>query len=149
VLAVVFVLANRSLPGVRLALMGALANLVVIVANGGLMPTHPAALERAGMTAMLAHLPDPTGTRLPRSKDVVLPIEQTRLWWLSDVLISPPLPRRTVMSPGDVLLAAGLATLAAQATRGVPAARQAGTAHRAQPTAALLIGAPRSWAPQP
>ncbi|HEV2125923.1 MAG TPA: DUF5317 family protein, partial [Chloroflexota bacterium] len=84
-----FGLVNRKLPGMRLFLAGALANAVVILANGGLMPAHRGALERAGMTDYLAQVSAP-GMRLPRSKDVLMPLEETQLWWLSDILIGPP-----------------------------------------------------------
>jgi hypothetical protein len=154
-LAVAFAIANRRLPGMRLALLGATANLLVIVANGGLMPTHEAALQRAGMTTYLAAVADQPGMRLPRSKDVLLPLEETRLWWLSDTLVGPPVPpARSVMSVGDVFLATGLATLAAQATRAGMARQQAarpsgGGRSRHTPISISSPGASQSWSPQP
>jgi hypothetical protein len=113
----VFLVANRRLPGMRLALAGAVANAAVILVNGGLMPTNEMVLRRAGMHDYLIQTHTP-GMRLPRSKDVLLPREDTRLWWLGDILIGPPVPRRSVMSLGDLFLATGLGVLAAQGTRG-------------------------------
>src|SRR6185436_12167686 len=43
-LLVVCLALNRHLPGIKLALAGALLNLIVMAANGGLMPVTPAAL---------------------------------------------------------------------------------------------------------
>lgn len=47
-LLIVFLAVNRALPGVKLILLGAVLNLVVIAANGGYMPVTPEALERSG-----------------------------------------------------------------------------------------------------
>ena len=116
-----FVLANRRLPGMRLVLVGLAANALVILANGGLMPTNEAALLGAGMTSSVELARAHPGIRLPNSKDVLLPVEQTPLWWLSDTLVSPPVPRRKVMSAGDLLVAAGVVAVVCQAT-GRPAA---------------------------
>ena len=117
------VLANRRLPGMPLILVGLAANALVIVANGGLMPTNTAALAQAGMTQSLRLSEVHPGIRLPRSKDVVLPPQQTAFWWLSDVLVSPPLPKRKVLSAGDLFVGAGMVVLVVQATRGRIGAR--------------------------
>jgi hypothetical protein len=110
----VFVWMNRRLPGMRLVLLGLTANGLVIVANGGLMPTSERALLQARMGGSLELGQNHAGVRLPRSKNVLLPPEQTRLRWLSDTLVSPPVPRRKVFSAGDVLVGGGLALLGAR-----------------------------------
>jgi hypothetical protein len=107
---------NRALPGMWLVLLGAGCNLAVICANGGLMPTNAAALALAGKHESLQLSQAHPGIRLVNSKDVLLPPEETQLRWLSDVIVSPPLPQRKVMSVGDLILAAGLAYLAGRAT---------------------------------
>jgi hypothetical protein len=112
------VLLNGRLPGMRLVLAGVAANMAVITANGGLMPISAAALEGAGRIVALELSDAHPGIRLPKSKDVLLPREETRLWWLSDVLVTPPIPRRKVVSPGDLLMGAGLGYLSAQAMLG-------------------------------
>jgi hypothetical protein len=112
-----FVLANRRLAGMRLVLVGLVANAAVIMANGGLMPTNEAALRDAGMSSGVELARAHPGIRLPKSKDVLLPVEQTALWWLSDTLVSPPVPRRKVMSAGDLLVAAGVIVALDQATK--------------------------------
>ena len=112
----VWAVLNRALPGMWLVLLGATCNLAAICANGGLMPTNADALARAGKHESIALSQAHPGIRLPNSKDVLLTPEETQLWWLSDVIVSPPLPQRKVMSAGDVILAAGLAWLAGRAT---------------------------------
>jgi len=107
---------NRALPGMRLVLLGAACNLAVICANGGLMPTNAEALAQAGKNEEIRVSQEHPGIRLARSKDVLLAREETQLWWLSDVIVSPPLPQRKVMSVGDLIIAAGLAYLAGRAT---------------------------------
>ncbi|HEX2036420.1 MAG TPA: DUF5317 domain-containing protein [Chloroflexota bacterium] len=113
-----FVVANVRLPGMPLVLVGLLANAGVIVSNGGLMPTNAPTLTAAGMSESVALAQAQPGIRLPSSKDVMLPVAETRLWWLSDTLVSPPIPRRKVMSVGDLFVAVGVITLAFQITRG-------------------------------
>ena len=116
---------NRALPGMWVVLAGAACNLVVICANGGLMPTNADALLSAGKHASLELSREHPGIRLANSKDVLLAPEETQLWWLSDVIVSPPLPQRKVMSVGDLVIAAGLAYLAGRATY-APLSRRAG-----------------------
>lgn len=108
---------NRALPGMWLVLAGAACNLAVISANGGLMPTNAAALAGAGKYESIERSRAHPGVRLTNSKDVLLASEETLLPWLSDFIVTPPLPQRKVMSVGDLIIAAGLAYLAVQATR--------------------------------
>lgn len=100
VLVAAFLASNRGLPGAGLIALGLLANALVVGVNGA-MPVSPAASARAGTTAPAAQFDqrhEPAdGT--------------TRLAWLGDV-VPVPLPLRPeVVSPGDVLVAAGLAQL--------------------------------------
>ena len=104
VLSVLLVLAflarNRGLRGTGLVALGLLANAVVVGANGA-MPVSPQATARAGV-ATAGLVADPRHE---------LADERTRLSWLGDV-VPVPLPYRPeVVSPGDVLVAAGLAQL--------------------------------------
>ena len=112
----VWAVLNRALPGMWLVLLGAGCNLAVICANGGLMPTNAQALASAGKTESIGLAQEYPGIRLPNSKDALLAPEETQLWWLSDVIVSPPLPQPKVMSVGDLLIAAGLAYLTGRAT---------------------------------
>jgi len=97
---------NWRLPGMPLVGTGLALNLAVMAANSGYMPIAPETLSRAG----LEHLADglEIGSLVTNAKDVLLPREATRLWWLSDILVVPlPSPLKAVLSIGDLLLAAG------------------------------------------
>lgn len=91
-----FILANRYLPGMALVFCGFALNALVIVANGA-MPVAPAALEAAGGVAEV----DP-GKHQLLTDDTALP-------WLADVIPMPPI--RSVVSVGDIVLAAGAGIL--------------------------------------
>lgn len=97
VLVVAWVIANRHLPGTVLIALGLVLNAVVIAANGA-MPVAPEALAALGA--------EPGVT--PTGKHTLL-TEETRLPWLADILPLPPL--RSVISVGDIVLAAGLLPL--------------------------------------
>lgn len=118
VLVLGWVVANRHLPGTVLIALGLLLNAVVIGANGA-MPVSPEALAALGA--------DPGVT--PTGKHTLLS-EGTRLPWLADILALPPL--RTIISVGDIVLAAGLIPLvhALMTHRPVEERRRAGTRSR-------------------
>lgn len=112
-----FAVLNARVPGMPLVLAGTLCNLLAVSANGGLMPIEQSALIATGRPQGLdLSLANP-GIRLPRSKDVVQAWDQTRLPWLTDVIVTPPLPRRMAASVGDLIIAAGIAYLTAEAVR--------------------------------
>jgi hypothetical protein len=98
---------NRHLAGVRWIGLGLLLNLGVMVANGGWMPVRPEAIVRVGHTSLAPSLA--SGTRVYSSKNIVLPLEETRLWFLSDVFVlARPFPVPSVFSIGDVFVALGV-----------------------------------------
>jgi hypothetical protein len=103
---VVCLLLNRRLPGMKLALVGALLNIVVMAANGGLMPVTPSTLAAAGLDRPAQVM----GQRLLNSKDVLLPADQTNLPGLGDSLVMR-WPKQIVFSIGDVSVATGLGLL--------------------------------------
>lgn len=110
VLVAVVVIVNRRVPGLPLIGIGLGLNLLVMLANGGFMPVTMEAVERAGLTHLA--LGAEPGARLMATKDIILPIEATRLWVLSDIFVIPAaLPFSTVFSPGDIFLAAGVFVL--------------------------------------
>jgi hypothetical protein len=97
-----FLAGNAKLPGVPLIALGLLLNVVVITANGA-MPVSVTAANHAGLTRADLRL-DRDAMRVPASGD-------TRLRSLGDV-VPVALPRwPQVVSPGDVLVAAGVGLL--------------------------------------
>jgi hypothetical protein len=105
-----FLLANLGLPGILLVTAGAVANAAVILANGA-MPVSRAALLAVSPRAVDF---EPAKHRLLSDGD--------RLSWLADVIPLPLL--RTVVSAGDVVLAAGVAVLVAGLMRDDPPAQR-------------------------
>ncbi len=98
----VFLTRNRGIRGTGLLALGLLGNAVVVGVNGA-MPVSRAAAERAGVSTQ-----DIASGRDPRHE---LADGRTRLRAGGDV-IAVPLPLRPqVVSPGDVLVAAGLGQL--------------------------------------
>ncbi|MCA1784196.1 MAG: DUF5317 domain-containing protein [Intrasporangiaceae bacterium] len=94
VVVVAWVLRNAYLPGLALVAIGLALNAAVMGANGA-MPVHPEAIAALGQ--------DPG--ELVRGKHVLLD-DDTRWWWLADIWPVPPI--RSIISIGDVVLAAGL-----------------------------------------
>lgn len=92
-----WIVANRYRPGMPLILLGLVSHAVVIAANGA-MPVDPEAIAAIGLPGV-----DP----VPGKHELMT--EATRLAVLGDILPLPPL--RTVISVGDVMLAAGLIPL--------------------------------------
>lgn len=99
------VLANHAIPGVPVVAIGAVSNLLAIVANGGYMPASPAALQALGRVESPAYsnsavVPDP----------VLAP--------LTDVFAMPTwVPTANVFSVGDVLIGMGVAIIVVTAMR--------------------------------
>ncbi|MQA99877.1 MAG: hypothetical protein GEU78_06230 [Actinobacteria bacterium] len=96
VLVAAFLAFNRRLPGMVLAAVGTMLNVLVIAVNGA-MPVALGAAQIAG-----------AGVRDLGIKHEILDAE-TRLPWLGDVIPVPGL--RVLISVGDVLLAIGIAWL--------------------------------------
>jgi hypothetical protein len=92
-----WVIANWHLPGMRLVTIGLGLNALVIGANGA-MPVDPDAIRALGID----------GATVPPGKHTLLD-DQTRLPWLADLWPLPLL--RSIISVGDVVLAAGLIPL--------------------------------------
>lgn len=91
-----FAWANRRTVGVVVMVVGGLANLAAIAANGGIMPASAGALEAAGR---------PVHSEVFQNSQAV---SGARLWFLGDVFAWPaPLPLANVFSVGDVLLVLG------------------------------------------
>lgn len=117
-LVVAFLVANRQLPGVGLVAAGLLLNAVVIAANRA-MPVDPAAIAALGLGDL----------EVPPGKHTLLTAD-TRLPLLADIIPVPWL--RSILSVGDLVIAAGLVPMAHGLLR--PPRR---SAHRV-PTAVVL-----------
>ena len=108
ILLLMFAWANRRQPGFWWLGFGLVLNLLVITLNGGLMPISP---EMA--TKLCSDIPSDSweiGSRLGTSKDVILPVAETRLWVLSDRFLLPLpdwLSYRVAFSLGDVFITVG------------------------------------------
>ena len=113
---------NRSHPGITAVLVGAAANGIAIVANGGYMPVYGPALAAANLTA----------SDLSAGFHVLLPAEFNAEFFLNagpiGDIIPIPLPYLTnVASVGDAFIAAGLAWfIFATLVRGTDASQPAG-----------------------
>lgn len=103
---------NLHLWGMRILLLGTVLNFVAIVANGGLMPVSPEARLQAGMPAIEE---SGFGKVLPEGTSVLLPVDQTNLWLLSDII--PISLVGGVFSLGDILIGIGLLVFFVEATR--------------------------------
>jgi hypothetical protein len=105
-----FVWRNRRQPGILVVGLGVAGNLLVILANGGLMPITPETLVRINPGTSLESWS--LGSHYGYSKDVILARGATRLWFLSDILVLPrPFPWPTAFSLGDLVIAAGIILL--------------------------------------
>jgi hypothetical protein len=93
-----FILANSKLPGMLLAGLGLTMNITVILLNGA-MPVSSDAASASGLS------PPAEGTAFKHERMD----SDTRLPWLGDVVPVPLVGE--VWSPGDVVLAAGIARL--------------------------------------
>lgn len=99
-----FVLLNSSHLGMKILLVGATLNFIVMAANGGFMPIS---FETAGRLTQVHLLDYPAGT-LFGAKDILLPPEQTRFEWLADRFLPPSwFFYQVAFSLGDVFIAMG------------------------------------------
>ncbi len=108
-LLLLFIWLNRSIPGGWLMGLGLSLNFLVIILNGGLMPLSPAN-ARLLLPDLPAGNPLPLvlGERVGASKDILLEVSDTHLWFLSDIFHLPAwMGYPLVFSMGDVCLALG------------------------------------------
>jgi len=107
---------NRRWTGVLIIGFGLGLNLLVMIANGGLMPIDPGTVLRAGLGSQLATTA--LGHALPDSKDILLSTASTHLAILRDWIVVGGFPIfGRVVSPGDLVLFGGLLVTLAQVVR--------------------------------
>jgi hypothetical protein len=102
-LLLIFTFFNLNQAGLSVMGLGLALNLLVILLNGGLMPISPEVLERffPGGAGRIWQI----GERVLASKDIVLPKDQTTLWFLSDRLTFPEwIPLHVAFSVGDIFI---------------------------------------------
>jgi len=100
--------------GIWIMFVGLAANLAAIMANGGLMPIEHQTLVSAVGEAEAAKYA--TGSWISGSKDVLVAPGSGRLVALGDGIIIRFGSGGIVASPGDIVVWAGLAVLAAEAS---------------------------------
>jgi uncharacterized protein DUF5317 len=110
-LALAALVANLRLPWVGLACLGVALNAAVVAANGGRMPVSPAVLRQAAAGVLIA------GTTGPF---YVVAGPGTPLALLGDTLPVVAGGVGAILSPGDALLALGIAATLQAGMRGGP-----------------------------
>ncbi len=105
-LVVLAMVANRRIVGMSVVALGAMSNLVAILANGGYMPADPGAIATLGPAESHAY-----------SNSVIT--DHAALRPLTDIFALPPwVPFANVFSIGDVILGIGVAVVIVAAMRG-------------------------------
>lgn len=105
-MAAVFLIANRTIPGLWILALGGALNLIVISANHGVMPASSTATATAGIPAVQDGFANSAVLAHPR------------LSAFGDVIGIPgPWPLGNVLSVGDLLIFAGLLVLLHRACR--------------------------------
>jgi hypothetical protein len=97
---------NRKKPGMWLMGAGLFLNFIVIALNHGFMPLSPETAQKLIQPGVSVTLT--IGERVGFGKDILLPIEETKLWFLSDIFLLPQwLNYRVAFSIGDILIGVG------------------------------------------
>lgn len=105
---------NWRVPGMAVIALGFAMNFAAIAANGGQMPVTRETIEASGQGWLVTGVGE--GQPVYQSKDVLLPKDQTRLWALTDIFVTPP-PVRRAVSFGDFVTFAGVALIIIAAMR--------------------------------
>jgi hypothetical protein len=103
------ILLNRHIPGMKIVAIGAALNALVIIANGGFMPSPASELHNAGKLTKVESTEQTPGSDYVLSNSVIAD-DDTRLRFLGDVMSIPRgIPMANVISIGDIVLALGIA----------------------------------------
>lgn len=98
------ILLNRHIHGAKLFALGVILNTVVMVANGGWMPITPETYQSIRPERNVELL-----ARAPASKGIMLPQDETNLWFLTDIIPINFFGYKNALSIGDVLILVGIA----------------------------------------
>ncbi len=129
----------RGRAGTWVIFVGLAANLAVILANGGLMPIqHSTLVEAVGETSAAQY---ETGHWVRGSKDMLVGAHSGRLVALGDGIIIRLGSAGIVASPGDLVVWAGLAVLAGEASIAVQRGRRRASADPTRAELAAPAGA--------
>jgi hypothetical protein len=107
---------HRRHVGLWVMFVGLVANLAVVLANGGLMPIERSTVASAAGEARAAQYP--SGGWMHGSKDVLTDAASARGIALGDSIVIRIGGGGLVASPGDIVIWAGLAVLAGEAAIG-------------------------------
>ena len=111
-----FVWFNRKQTGILIMGIGLLLNLIVISFNKGWMPISPETLNNLQISPETWQV----WQRHGYSKDMVIPLENTRIWFLSDVFrINFNDYYKVAFSLGDIMISGGIFTFLLTAGRSV------------------------------
>lgn len=108
-LVVLFVmLRNLHIPGMKIIVVGAALNALVITANSGFMPSPESALERAGRLERVQQEETREQGQSPVLSNSSIADDDTRLVFLGDAIAIPErYPLSNVISIGDIVIAIG------------------------------------------
>jgi hypothetical protein len=105
----VFLVANRKVPGLWVVAMGAAMNFLAISANNGVMPATRSAIRAAGQFTAAGEFANSAALADPKFA------------FLGDVFAIPAgIPFANVFSPGDICIVVGAALVVHQLTRPAP-----------------------------
>ncbi|NJM07539.1 DUF5317 domain-containing protein [Candidatus Gracilibacteria bacterium] len=107
-----FCYANRAQRGLLIAGCGAALNMIVMFANGGLMPVSPDQVLASHGVPVVA------GVQVPLSKNIALYDDQAVLAFLGDRIVLPGLHHVAIWSLGDFVLIAGVTLFLFSTMRG-------------------------------
>lgn len=100
----VFLITNFNYNGIKIALIGFILNLIVIIANGGYMPQDLAKLNIAGLGEKAKLLQESE-----HFYNAIMMSENTYLNFLGDIIVIPQLkPIGSVYSIGDIFIIIGI-----------------------------------------
>lgn len=126
--ALVALVYNLHIPGMKIILLGAALNAVAIFANGGYMPTSESALREAGRIENVVQTEEDasSGNQMTHTNSVIAD-DDTRFVGLGDTIVIPDeFPLANVISIGDIFIALGAGYATARVTHLTPEERTAG-----------------------